>query len=120
MNGKQILIVSENQDVLIMLKDRLTQLEFDVVACPEGLQPENLYKSPSIKGILLDLEMSGIDGMSVLKYLRKLHPSVPIVALSINENVMGLVHAVEQGATDFMFKPIDTNLLREKCALLFD
>ncbi|MEC4674906.1 MAG: response regulator, partial [Nitrospirota bacterium] len=84
------------------------------------LQRTGFFKASNIKGILLDLEMSGIDGMSMLKHLRKLHPTVPIIALSIQENVMGLVQAVEEGATDYMVKPIDPTQLREKCTLVFD
>lgn len=120
MNGKQILIVSQDQDILMFLQDRLTQMEFDVLTFSNSLQWDDLFKAPFIKGILLDLEMSSMDGMSMLKYLRRLNPAVPIVALSIHENVMGLVHAVEEGATDFMLKPIDSRVLKEKCALLFD
>jgi DNA-binding response OmpR family regulator len=120
MNGKGILIVSENKDLLISVTDCLRQMEFDVVTCTEGLQRNGFFKASSIKGILLDLEMSGIDGMSMLRYLRKIHPTVPIIALSIHKNVMGLVRAVEEGATDFMVKPIDPTQLREKCTLVFD
>ena len=107
MNGKGILIVSENQGLLKSVTECLRQMEFDVVTCREGLQRNDFFKASCIKGILLDLEMSGNDGVSMLKHLRKLHPTVPIIALSIHENVMGLVRAVEEGATDYMIKPID-------------
>jgi DNA-binding NtrC family response regulator len=120
MTGKGILIVSESQDTLIELTVCLTQLEFDVVMDPKSLKIKELSKSPHLKGIFIDLEMSGIDGMSMLRYLRKLHPSVPIIVLSIQENVMKLVRAVEEGATDFLMKPIDSHQLREKCTLVFD
>jgi len=120
MNGKGILIVSENQDLLISVTECLRQMEFEVVASKECFQRNGFFKASFIKGILLDLEMSGIDGMSMLRYLRKIHPNVPIIALSIHENVMGLVRAVEEGATDYMLKPIDSTQLREKCTLVFD
>jgi len=74
MNGKGILIVSENQDLLISVTECLRQMEFEVVATKEGFQRNGFFKASSIKGILLDLEMSGIDGMSMLRYLRKIHP----------------------------------------------
>jgi len=120
MNGKGILIVSENQGLLKSVTECLRQMEFDVVTCREGLQRNDFFKASRIKGILLDLEMSSNDGVSMLKHLRKLHPTVPIIALSIHENVMGLVRAVEEGATDYMIKPIDPHQLREKCTLVFD
>lgn len=120
MNEKHILIVSQNEDILLFLKDRLTQMNFDVIMCPEGLQRETRFTTSIIKGILLDLEMSGIDGVSALKYLRRVHPTVPIIAMSIYENVMELVQVIEEGATDYMLKPIDSDLLKEKCTMLFD
>ena len=119
MKGKRILIVSESQDVLMFLGDWFQHMDFDVVTLSDILHREKALTAISLDGIILDLEMTAIDGLSMLKHLRRLYPSIPVMVLSIDDNAMGLVEAVKEGATDFLLKPIDSRLLREKCFFLF-
>jgi two-component system KDP operon response regulator KdpE len=68
--------------------------------------------------VVLDLNLPGIDGMTVCKRLRG-HSTVPILILSVREDEADKVAALELGADDYLTKPFGTNeLLARVRALL--
>ena len=63
--------------------------------------------------VVLDVLMPGLDGYEVLQRLRAAAATreVPVLMISSKDDVAGIVKAVQLGADDFMFKPIDDVLL---------
>jgi two-component system, NtrC family, response regulator AtoC len=63
------------------------------------------FKLPDL--VLLDIMMPGIDGVSVLKRLQKVHPHMPVVMISAQGNVETAVEAMRLGAYDYITKGQD-------------
>ncbi|MCP4498773.1 MAG: sigma-54-dependent Fis family transcriptional regulator [Deltaproteobacteria bacterium] len=61
--------------------------------------------------VCLDLGLPGIDGMSVLRTMRSLYASVPVIILTADDTVQSAVEATRLGAYDYLRKPIDKNKL---------
>ena len=61
--------------------------------------------------VLLDLHLDGIDGMETLRQLRASAPHAPIVILTAFGNVQAAVKAMRLGATDFISKPFNNQVL---------
>jgi len=69
--------------------------------------------------ILMDIQMPVMDGLTMLRHARELDSSIPIIVMSAEVNRDRLIQAIEQGANDYLLKPIDIDLLSKKCSLLF-
>ena len=65
--------------------------------------------------ILLDLIMPGMDGMTVLRELRRRYKEIPVIMMSALQEREVFKEALRIGASDYVHKPLDFNILEEKC-----
>ena len=56
---------------------------------------------------VLDVRMPGLSGLELQDYLRKLSSSLPVIFISAHANVEMVVRAMQNGALDFLPKPVD-------------
>lgn len=117
--GKRILIVDDQEAVLLFLKDRLEQLGFMVSTAANGKEGMLLLKEHAFQGVLLDLEMPVMDGLTMLSQLRKHTNDVPVIVMSADPTRTTMVKAIEAGARDYLTKPISNVILKYKCLRLF-
>ncbi len=61
--------------------------------------------------ITLDIQMPGINGVDVLKKIKSISPDVKILMLSSMRQDPLIINALDLGAEQFLYKPIDYNLL---------
>ena len=103
--GKSILIVDDDKEIRMVLKDRLEAHGFTVFpACDgtEGLQSASENR-PDL--MLLDLQMPDMDGITVLSKLKTLDLRIPVIMLTAHGTIEKAVEAMKQGAYDFIQKP---------------
>jgi CheY-like chemotaxis protein len=111
---KQILIVEDNDVVIDVLRDFLTQgYEVDAVRNAEAAL-ETIQASPP-DAILVDVRMPGTDGLTLLESLRKIGVTVPIFVMTGYDSPETAERAKRGGATGYLVKPVD---LRKLDALL--
>ena len=114
-----LLVVEDEQDISLMLQDRLTFLGFYVTLAKNGADGIALLEVLAVDGILLDIQMPVMDGLTMLEHVRERYPSMPVIVMSADVNKDKLIQAMERGANDFLLKPIDVDLLAKKCSLIF-
>lgn len=114
-----ILVVEDEEDISLMLQDRLTSLGFYVTTASDGAEGIAMLDVVAVDGILLDMQMPVMDGLTMLEHVRERFPSIPVIAMSAELNKNKLIQAIEQGANDYLLKPIDVDLLSKKCSLIF-
>jgi DNA-binding response OmpR family regulator len=81
----KLLLIVEDEDILVRtMSEKLTAEGFEVVKAYDGLQGLNIAESEHPDLILLDLLMPNMDGMSMLRELRKDHwgKRVPVIILT--------------------------------------
>ena len=61
--------------------------------------------------IVADVQLAGIGGIELIGHLRKRGLEVPVILVCRNADVATAVHAIRQGAADFVEKPIQASLL---------
>jgi DNA-binding response OmpR family regulator len=118
-SGKRILIVDDQEAVLLSLKDRLEQLGFVVFSAANGKEGTRLLQEQSFQGVLLDLEIPGMDGLTMLSHLRKRANDIPVIVMSADPTRTAMIKAIEAGARDYLTKPISKVILKYKCLRLF-
>lgn len=117
--GKRILVVDDQEAVLFFLQDRLEQLGFEVFPASNGKKGMHLFQEISFQGVLLDLEVSIENELTILGQLRKLNNAIPIIVMSADPTRTAMVKAIEAGARDYLTKPISYVILKYKCLRLF-
>ena len=77
----------------------------------EGLRKleENLYDL-----VLLDLGLPSMSGIEVLKELRRYDPKAKVIVVTGYPSVESIVVAMQNGAWDYMQKPVDVKILLKK------
>lgn len=122
---KKIIIVDDEKSVQF-LYDKVFKKEvesniFKIIFCisgEEALKVINSDEKDHIKLIISDINMPGISGFELLQEVRKVLPSIPIFMSSAYTDTERQSLAKELGANDYITKPVDFALLKEKISNL--
>ena len=112
----RVLVVDDDPVVRLLASQALAQLGFTVEEAVDGETAVGSVDREHPDLILLDLEMPGIGGLETCQLVRQRHPTseIPIlVATGLTEDHT-IDAAFEAGATDFVKKPIDWQLLQHR------
>lgn len=112
MTKQKILIVDDEIHILELLRYNLETNGFDVIQAENGEEALDLISSEMIDGVILDLMLPGIDGIEVLRKVRKSDKSnLPIIMLTAKNEEIDAVIGLEMGADDYIGKPFRTREL---------
>ncbi len=101
-----ILVVEDQANHRKVLKGFLeTQGLRAVLAKDAGEARKALSKNPAL--VLTDLKMPGMDGIGLLKEIRKSRPGLPVILMTAFGTIPTAVEAIKHGAHDFLAKPLD-------------
>ena len=108
---KTILLLEDEPDILDMIRLRLTKEGFDVLVAENGQQAIETVQKRQPNLIVLDLMLPFVDGLDVLRFIRKNHPDVPVIILSAKREENDIVVGLELGADDYVVKPFNMSVL---------
>ncbi|MCL2087094.1 MAG: response regulator [Oscillospiraceae bacterium] len=116
-NKPLVLAVDDNPSILKAINSILNQ-QYVVRTLSNPLVLEELLKVMVPDLFLLDCKMPGLQGFDLVPIIRKTagHEETPIVFLTSEGTIDNISVAISQGASDFILKPIDEEILREKIA----
>lgn len=115
----RVLLAEDTQALADILKLSLEHHKYAVDVVYNGSDALEYALTGVYDIILLDIMMPGIDGIEVLKQLRKSNISAPILILSAKCDLDDRVHGLDCGADDYLSKPFaTTELLARMRALL--
>ena len=117
-----ILAVDDAPDVLKSVFYELRDM-YTVFTLPKPEMLEDFLKKTTPDLFLLDYNMPVLSGFDLIPIIRrhKKHQKTPIIFLTSEGTIDNLSTAVALGASDFIVKPFDPNILREKIAkAIFD
>ncbi len=114
------LLLAEDDAVLAdALVTQLQSAGFEVEHAPNGAVAEFLLTRQPPDIAVLDLGLPMLDGLSVLKQVRKTQPSLPVLLLTAKDSLDDRVAGLQAGADDYVTKPFDfPELLARLHALL--
>jgi two-component system KDP operon response regulator KdpE len=114
----KVLVVDDEPPIRKLLRMGLTSQGYQVLEAPNGKTALDLLdKKPDL--VILDLGLPDVDGLELLRMIRHLHDSLPIVVLSSRGDESGKVAALDLGADDYVTKPfgMDELFARMRAAL---
>jgi two-component system, NtrC family, response regulator AtoC len=103
----KLLIADDEPNIRESIARFLASEGMDCTIAADGLQARMLLETEHFDGLVLDLRMPGLDGLSLLSWLRESGPSVPAIVISAYGEVRDAVQAMRLGARDYLVKPFD-------------
>jgi two-component system, OmpR family, response regulator len=107
----KILVIDDNACDRDLLFAVLEDKGYEVMCADNGRVGLMLCHQQTPDAVVLDLNMPGIDGLSILRQLRILHPSLPVVVFSGHSPQDVEEEMLNQGATAFIQKGFSLDLL---------
>ncbi|HXG53651.1 MAG TPA: sigma-54 dependent transcriptional regulator [candidate division Zixibacteria bacterium] len=104
-SGETILVVDDDPYIATVLKDRLESLGYRVAVETEGVRALAAVERREPHLMLLDVEMPGMNGLDILRELRRRGRDFPVVMITAYGTVDRAVQAMKEGAYDFVSKP---------------
>jgi two-component system KDP operon response regulator KdpE len=101
---KRILIVDDEQQITVVLRSGLTKHGYDVRVANEGQAALELFDAWTPDLVITDLAMPNMNGLKLCHELRA-KSSVPIIVLSVKNDEVTKVEALDLGADDYVTKP---------------
>jgi PAS domain S-box-containing protein len=111
-----ILVVEDDGDMRELLCRRLEREGHTAATAINGRQGLDMIRSGSYDLILLDVMMPEMDGRRVLETLKsdEILSHLPVIMLTAMEDLDSAVQCIEQGAEDYLTKPVNSVLLAAK------
>lgn len=115
---KKILLVEDDPNFGIVLKDYLIMNNFEVVLAKNGMEGFEKFKKDTFDICILDVMMPYKDGFTLAKEIRETNDQVPIVFLTAKTMKEDVLKGYKVGADDYLNKPFDSEVLLMKLKAL--
>ena len=104
---QKILVVDDEDAICSSLQERLAMEGYQVRTASDGRKGLQLYHDHPVDLVITDVLMPELDGLEVVRTLRRLGTAIPIIAMSVgaNRDLDFLIEAAEFGATRTISKP---------------
>jgi DNA-binding response OmpR family regulator len=102
---KSILVIEDEATIASLLESELTQEGYEVTIAADGKTGLELALHGNWNLILLDVILPKLNGMEVLRRVRKLNPTLPIIIITARNEILDIVSGLDQGANDYITKP---------------
>jgi two-component system chemotaxis response regulator CheY len=117
---KLILVVDDSRIMRNIVKKTFTELKIpcQFLEAENGQKAYQLLETNNISLVLLDWNMPQMDGMQFLKKVRSMpdYKDLPIIMVTSEAAKYSIVEALQNGATDYIVKPIRDKVFMEKLA----
>lgn len=102
------MIIDDDQELLDLLTSYFRQRHFEVIAFNNPQEALLELESPNytIDVVITDLMLPDMSGLELIKCIRKVHTTVPIILMTGNGSLEIAIEAIESGAYDFVLKPL--------------
>jgi CheY-like chemotaxis protein/cytidylate kinase len=107
----KILLVDDEREFVHTLSERLQTRNLDAAVVYDGEEALSFVASDEPEVMVLDLKMPGIDGIEVLRRVKRDHPAVEVIILTGHGSKKEEEEAERLGAFAYLRKPVDIDLL---------
>jgi len=107
----KVLLVDDEKEFVDSLSERLELRNVEAGIAYDGEQAIKAVDEEEPDVLVLDLRMPGIDGIEVLRRVKKSHPEMPVVILTGHGTEDDEKKARRMGASAYLKKPVDVNQL---------
>lgn len=113
---RRILVVDDEKEIVEVLRDHF-ESTYDADSALDGKKALARIRKQRPDLIVLDIRMPGLNGIDVLKRVKRSDPTLPVIVLTGNEDTAIAAEAVALGAFSYVPKPFDLDTLDHLVAI---
>ena len=110
----KLLLVDDETEFLDTLLKRMKRRNVDVNGVGSGEAALVWLDNHATDVVILDVRMTGMDGMATLQEIKKRHPLIEVIMLTGHASMEVAIQGMEMGAFDYLMKPMDMDELLYK------
>ncbi|MBA4494024.1 response regulator [Paenactinomyces guangxiensis] len=114
MSHKKVLVVDDQYGIRLLLKEVFSGDHIDIFQAANGKQALEIIRKEKPDLILLDMKMPGMDGLEILRRLRKIDPGTKVIMMTAYGELDMVAEASRLGALSHFTKPFDIEELRSE------
>jgi len=103
----KVLFVDDETEFLETLVKRMKRRDIEAHGVGSGEAAIHYLETSPVDVVVLDVKMPGMDGIEVLREIRRRHPLTEVIMLTGHANVEVAIQGMELGAFDYLMKPMD-------------
>ncbi len=107
-----ILIVDDEEDIRLLLKEVLSFPDYNVWTASGGLEAINMMKEADFNIVITDIRMPGVDGVEVARKFKEANSDTTIIAMTGYASTQSALAVLEGGAYDYITKPFNIDEVR--------
>ncbi|HEX4995824.1 MAG TPA: response regulator [Methylomirabilota bacterium] len=113
MPAKKILVVDDEPQVRQLMEHFLTERGYEVRIAENGRLALLALDTFMADVVLLDMHMPEMDGLETLKRLAVRSPSLPVIMITVNDDMETTARLLQLGAADYVPKPFNLDYLEQ-------
>jgi len=114
----KILVIDDEIDVCDFTMGFFKDRGFEASCAESGEEGLKMAKEKNPDIVLLDIKMKGMDGITTLKRIKEVSPSVAVIMVTAVADVEKMEEAMTSGAKDYITKPLVLEDLEKKIAAI--
>jgi DNA-binding NtrC family response regulator len=107
----KVMLIDDEADFLESMRKVLQRRNMEVVTAENGPDALSLLKDNLVDVAIVDIKMQGMDGLEVLKRIKRSFPSIEVILLTGHPSVETAMEGIKLGANEYMKKPPDIDEL---------
>ena len=116
--GTRVMLVEDDRSILELLELELGHRNLEVRCANDGPSALEVAESFRPEVVVLDIMLPGLDGVGVLKRLRRRGDRTPVLMLTARDTLPDKVHSFDMGADDYLTKPFHVEELLARLGAL--
>ena len=109
-----VLLVDDEKGYLNVLANRLSKRSINATKAFSGTEAIQILRKNDFHVVVLDLKMEDMNGIEVLKIMKKMAPELPVIFLTGHGSQEAALEGISLGAFDYLTKPCELMDLIEK------
>ena len=114
---KHILIIDDDPVFRLMVETFLKKNDFRTISVGSAAETLKVLKKELFDLILIDLRLPDINGLDLLKEIKKEFPKIPLILMTSFVDIRTAVKAIKAGAFEYITKPVNTDELKLAIAM---
>jgi len=114
----RVLVVEDDEALCEALCDTLEYGGYEALSAANGMEALAALEREAVDLVVSDVQMDGMDGHTLLREVRASRPQLPFILVTAYGTIEKAVRAIREGATDYLLKPFEAEVLLEMVSRL--
>ncbi|MFL0354551.1 sigma-54 dependent transcriptional regulator [Xanthomarina sp. GH4-25] len=120
LNKENILLVDDDIHILELIQRHLQSLNYHTYKAVSVIEAIEILKDKSIDLLITDLNMPGVDGLELVKYVSEHYPDIPKLVVTGYPSIDGALEVMKSGVMDYLTKPFTKEELKKAITKSFE